>query len=687
MVSIFKSICRMCHGGCGVVITLKNGRVQSIIGDKDNPNSKGFICLKGKASIELLYHPDRLKYPMKRVGKRGGGQFKTIDWDEAICIVAENCISYRGEYGAESMVMCQGTDRNYQEWIFRFANTFGTPNVLGPAHICFYPRLMASIFTFGEFTFPDFESVPECIVAWGSNKMNGSSDGVVGIRLLEAVENGSQLVVIDPKRTRLAEKAKYWLQIKPGTDVVLALGMINMIIQNEWFDKDFVNDYTVGFDELREYASEYSLEKVSNITWVPPDLIEKVTHMYARANSAAFDLGTGVTQNKNSFDTIRSVYIISGICGNIDEPGGDIIWQPSNIIGRRKFPLTEHLSEKQASKRLGSDKYKILAMTGWVPPEAVWDAILTKKPYPVKGILIFGSNLLTNYANSKIIYKALQQVDFSLVTDLFLTPTAQMADIVLPASSWLERDQIVEFNSFIAARRKIAQVDDCKSDEEIINLLAAKMGLGEYFWNSVEDALDFKLKPIGYNWKQFVEKSYIANDLEYSKYRTKGFKTKNNKFNIYNEGLKRMGYPPLPQYIPINEVYSSGYILSSGHLPFSFNSEFRNVDSLRNKEPFPYIYIHPLSAEKEGIRDGEWVIVYTDQNYDGVRLLVKISDNIDPRVIYITAAWWYPELEFSEAWTKSNINMITTDECADLQMGASNLRGIICKIRKEKCQV
>ena len=223
--------------------------------------------------------------------------------------------------------------------------------------------------------------------------------------------------------------------------------------------------------------------------------------------------------------------------------------------------------------------------------------------------------------------------------------------------------------------------------EETICLLAAKLGLGRFFWNSVEDALDYKLEPIGHTWKSFVDRYYISNRLEYLKYRNKGFKTKNGKFNIYNEMLKKMGYSPLPQYIPVDDIGCGGssrtHILSSGHVASFFNSEFRNIPSLRKLEKLPYIYIHPDSAKEYGIQDGEWIVVYNDKN-DGVRFLVKISDIIDPRVVYIVASWWYPELDFPENWTKSNVNMITTEEFADIYTGASNLRGITCKLRKSE---
>ena len=198
--TLVATICRMCHGGCGALVEVMNGEPVSIQGDPSNPTSEGFFCIKGKASLDLLRSEDRLRTPLVRIGPRGSGRFEPIDWETALDQIAASLADAARTLGPESIVLCQGTDRNYQEWVFRLANAIGTPNVSGPAHVCFYPRVMASILTFGGFTFCDYDGDPEVVLLWGSNKTSTHSDGVIGVKLIKAMERGSQVIAIDPKR-------------------------------------------------------------------------------------------------------------------------------------------------------------------------------------------------------------------------------------------------------------------------------------------------------------------------------------------------------------------------------------------------------------------------------------------------------------------------------------------------------
>jgi len=672
-----KSICRMCHGGCGVIVTVRDGHVVDISGDKENPNNRGFLCAKGRASIDHLSHPDRLRHPLKRVGAKGAGEFRQISWEEACKTIADQMNAVRAKTGPEAVVFAQGTDRNYQEWVFRLANSFGSPNVLGPAHVCFYPRMMAGILSMGDFTFCDYEGTPDCLLVWGSNKIMTHGDGVIGTRLLAAQKRGTELIVVDPRRTELARRAKYWLQVRPGTDAALALAMINVIISSESFDAQFVQQHTFGFEQLAEHVRQFTPDAVSKITSVSSSLIQEAALFYAQSKSAAIEAGTGIEQNRNSFHTARALCILSAISGNIDRPGGDIIWQPSGIIGRRAFPLMETLPDSQRSKRLGADRHRVLGMSSWAHPEAVWKAILNHEPYPVHMMLVFGSNLLVSYADSNRIQAALQKLPFLVAADLFMTPTVAMADIVLPVSGWLERDQIVEHAHYTASRSKFTQVGESRSDEEIILDLAERLGLKGHFWNSLREALDHKLAPIGADWPSFTSRHYHGNTPEYFKYRKHGFRTRTGKFNLYCEGLRKLGYSPLPSYTAADDD-ARRYILTSAHSRFYFNSEFRNVGSLRQREPDPTIEIHPETAARENISNGGWVIV--SANGRSTRFRARITDCIAPGVVCVSSNWWYPELPFGESWQLSNANLLTVNCDENEEMGSSNFRGISCRL-------
>lgn len=684
-----KSVCRMCHGGCGAIVTMANNHPIEIRGDSSNPASDGYFCGKGKASIELLNHPDRLRTPLKKIEVNGENKFVQISWDEALDTITQKFSTTIKQKGPESIAFAQGTDRNYQEWVFRLANALGTPNVVGPAHVCFYPRVMASILTFGGFTFSDYEGNPETVVLWGSNKLHTHSDGVIGIKLSKALKQGSQLIVIDPFESSQARQADYWLQIQPGSDGALALGMLNLIIENNWFDTDFVAEFTSGFEELKLHVSQYDLTTVAHLTGLAKSEIYDATKLYAQSSSATIEAGTGISQNKNAFDTLRSVYMLSALSGNLDSKGGDLLWDPMAIDGRRSFPRTENLSDEQARKRLGSEKHRILSMTGWVSPDALWDSILMSKPYTTECLLVFGSNLLTSHANTQRIEEALTALDFLVVCDLFMTPTAKMADIVLPVASWLERDQIVEFNAYISPRKKLAQVGDCKPDEEIIIELAKRLGISQHFWPTVSQALDHKLTGLNMSWDEFKKTGPILNNKSYQKHIKKGFSTRNGKVNLYHHGLKQMGYDPLPTYHALEEEQYNGnvlpYILTSAHSRYFYNSEYHQLSSLNKRQDTPLLTMHIEAATTEGVKLGDSILVYTTQYPSGVIFEVNITSKIPDNVVYVDACWWYPNTKNIKDSLRSSINLLTNAKQLNPQMGSNNLRGFRVGLVKVTC--
>lgn len=677
-----RTICRSCHGGCGVLVEVSGGRITGLRGDPDNPNNRGYLCDKGRAAVELLYAPDRLTRPLRRVGPRGSGAFEPIAWDEALDLVARRVRAHAQVRGPESVALAQGTDRNYQEWVFRLANALGTPNVLGPAHVCFYPKIMAAVFTLGDMVFADYESTPGCIVLWGSDKPACNSDGVIGVRLREALRRGSELIVIDPRRTALARRARHFLQVRPGSDAALALAFLNVVVEERLYDADFVREFTTGFEELREHVRPFTPEWAAPLTWLGAGDIRAAARTYARARGAALELGTGVEQNRNGFHCARAAYLLSALCGNLDRPGGDAIWEPSGLVGRREFPGSELLGEEQKRKRLGGSTFRLLSAAGWVAPGPLWDAALDGR---VQALLVFGSNLLVAYADSGHVRRALDALDLLVVADLFLTPTARLADVVLPASSWLERDQVVEFNSFLAARSAQARLGECRSDEQIVLELAMRLGLEAHFWPSLRLALDHKLAPLGLDWERFVERRYVALRHTPFKYRARGFRTRSGKVSLRAEGLRALGYEPLPVFRPVEGDGApdgeAGYVLTSHHSAHYFNSEFRSLTALRRREPDPLAELHPAAAEREGLRDGEWVRV--EAHGDSARFRVRRSAALDPRVVCVSASWWYPEFAGEEAWRRSNLNLLTREEGAGEELGSSNLRGIACRLSKE----
>lgn len=699
---IIKSTCRGCHGVCGVLLHMKDGELIKVTGDPDSPTSQGYLCIKGKSAPELLYHPDRLKYPMKRAGDRGEDKWQRITWDEALDTVSEELLKVKQNYGAESIVGARGTGRPYYVLFHRFLNCLGTPNRLGFAHLCYGPRLIASAMTCGELPICDYYGFggikPKCVLVWGCNLTEvGAADGMCSYQLTQTLNNGARLIVVDPRRTKLAMGADYWLQIRPGTDSALALGMLNTIIKEELYDKNFVNTWTIGFDELKERVKEYSLEKVAQITWVPTVTIQAAARLYATTKPACLQWGVGIDQGVNNFQTIRALLILSGITGNIDVPGGDAFWvPPSNVVVQAPrlnpdIELSEKLSPESKQKMIGASKYKLSTT---IQPREFINTVLTEKPYPIKALFIMGSNLLVGHSDCLRMAQALRKIDFIVATDLFMTPTTQFADIVLPAASWLETDDVPDLHMVwcVTARSKVDSIGECRDDKEIIFDLARRMGMEDGFpWHNTTEYCNWLLKDTGMSFEEFKKIGILKGHMRYRKYEQDGFKTPSGKFEIYCSALKDMGYDPLPYYVePPESPYSTPdifkeyplIIMTGARIQAFFHTEGRQIKSLRRLNPDPKVEIHPSTADKLGVNNGDWVWIESPRG-GRIKQRASFTEGINPHVINAQHGWWFPEKEpWEYGFTESNVNMLTHGMPCDPQTGSEPWRSFLCKIYK-----
>jgi anaerobic selenocysteine-containing dehydrogenase len=691
--SVVKSHCRMCHGGCGVLVYTKDGKAAKVVGDPDCPINHGTLCSKGIASAQFAYHPDRLTHPVRRIGPKGSGKWERISWDEALDTIARHILEYKEEFGAKSVVMGYGTGRENEGVIYRFANLLGTPNVLTAGHFCYGPRIATGIITCGTNPIVDYEHNPQCIMVWGNNPVISNPDEYKGESFSVCLDKGARLIAVDPRLTRVAARADVWLQLRPGTDTALALGMLNVIITEGLYDREFVENYVHGWKPFVERVNEYPLDRIEKITWVPREKIQQAARLFATTKPAAIQWGVAIEQQVTCTDNNRCLMALMGITGNIDVPGGQVLFRPPKIRNVSQFGAHDMLPEGQAEKRLGGDRFRLAGNFAIINPKCVWDAILEEKPYPVKMLFFISSNPVMTRGNAREVYRALEKVEFMVVSDFFLTPTAELADIVLPAATWLEMDYIGDFwkrHGYILPRRKVIQVGECRSDHEMLNDLAHRVGQGTYWWDSFEGGLDYILEPMGMTWQEFKKMDYVRGEVRYHKYKDKGFSTPTKKFELYSTLLEKWGYDPLPQFRePPESPYSTPelyenypYILITGaRLPGFFHSENRQIPWLRELHREPICEIHPETAQKEGIRDGDWVTIESPRGK--IRQRARLSAGIDPRVVGAQHAWWFPERKDpAHGWDESNINILTDNsfENCDPAMGATHVRSLLCRI-------
>jgi anaerobic selenocysteine-containing dehydrogenase len=687
-----KSTCNFCAFNCGVLVHMKDGKINEIVGDTNAPLNKGLLCPKGVASLEHLYHADRLNYPLKRTGEKGEGKWQQITWEEALSTIADKMIKAKDKYGPESIAFLRGGAKGVQDGLMtRLANVFGTPNVSSAGFVCYHPMLNASKITFGSLLAADYDYPPACIVLWGINPTETFLYHTIAIN--KAIESGSKLIVVDPRKTELAAKADYWVRIKPGSDLALALALLHVVVNEGLYDKDFVDNYTVGFNELRDLIQDYTPEKVEQITWVPTETIKEIAKFYAANKPASIETGNALEQNINNFQANRSIFILQAITGNIGRPGGVIHWETPPVAGKgsSEFDMRDKITSEMLEKRLGAE-FKIAPIARWALPQSMVHGLITGKPYPLHGIYVQGGNFLLSWANAQDTYQALTKLDFLAVADYFMTPTAALADIVLPVGNYLEYDsvRVIPFPPMpVQITQKVVQVAERWSDSKIYLELAKKMGMQDYFWKDEEELNNAILKPSGVTFQEFRQIGILTGRKQYRLHEKEGFNTPSGKIEIYSESLKKWGFDPLPVYHEMPETPLSDPDLAQEYplvftsykpLPWS-HSQGRQIDSLRSIHPEPIVNIHPETAMKLGINEHD--MVYIETLRGKIKQKAVLADWLDPRVVIVDDAWWFPEKGRNElyGWAESNINILTNNRPPySREMGSTNLRGILCRV-------
>lgn len=749
----------MCHGVCQVLVHVEGDRVVKVTGDPESPTSRGYICPKGAASPELLYHPDRVLHPLRRKGKRGENTWERISWDEALDEMAGKLAHIRKRHGAQYLGMMHGTGRPYENFGQRFANAYGTPNFTGVAHVCFWPRVFANMVTQGFTEMPVCDVygqggiVPRCVVLWGCNltgpQGHDSADGMCGGMLQRVMRTAHKVIVIDPRN--IVPQADLWLRIRPGTDGALALAMMHVIIAAGLVDREFIDHYTTGYADLVGHVRDCTPAWASAVTGIPAEDIETAARIYATTRPACIQWGNALDMSRCNFHTARSILILRAITGNLYVPGGDIIF--SRPEGTRvKFPYLDHhfagfqymplqnlrytvdsttdpfagplISRTLNRLMLGAfsvvlknfyNRIAALAegkgpveqlrflhklkgspypLSPVVHPPKFWESIVTGKPYRMKALWVIGANPLVTMTNSRMIEQALSVMEYAVVSDFFLTPTAQYADLFLPASMWLEYDEVHGSGAHtysVLARRKITQAGDTLDDQEVFIRLARRLGLKRAFpWKDHADLTSWVLEGTGLSFEAFCEKGVLEGKARYYAHRDAKtfFKTPSRKFEIAVPSLQKLGVSPLPIYrepalspVSTPEIAKEYPLILIGGVkikPF-FHSEGRQIPSLRKSMPDPMVQIHPATAQGHGIKENDWVWVETAEAR--VRMRAAFFDGLAEDTVCAQYGWWFPEEAPPEyGWKKSSINLLFGKMAYDPETGSESLKCGLCRV-------
>ncbi|MFH1089949.1 MAG: molybdopterin-dependent oxidoreductase [Pseudomonadota bacterium] len=712
---VVRTLCSGCHCACGVLAHVEEGQVVKVEGDPDFPANEGSLCPKGLSAVQFLYHPDRLLQPLQRTGGRGEGRWRRLPMDEALDITAARFTEIRDKYGPAA-IGCSWGDASYhscfwskQAWL----KVMGSPTHFhSDAHYCFHPLLIANRATFGHFSSGesgvDYRN-SKCIVLWGGNPVMSHPTRARDIMI--GVKNGAKLVVVDPRFTQIAAKADLFLQVRPGTDDALALGMLWVIINEKLYDQGFVSEWCLGFDELRERVQEYPVSRTAEITGLEVEDIVKAARMYATIKPSIHHCRMGVQQNSNVVQTCRAISIMIAICGNLDVKGGHV---GSNfppgfkpILGLYESREALKLPQEIEETRIGARNFPLMAgpeslSGGFTHPPSVVHAILTGQPYPVKANW-FMNDLAVCFEGQREVHEAIRKLEFTVGSDFFMTPTMELCDIILPPTMWLEKDGLEEvfYNTghkcFVAARQKVVEplgetMDDSKMDLEIIK----RMGLDHLLpWKSAEDFFNFQLAGTGVTFAELKKTGFIEGAIEYKQYEKTGFDTPSGKVELRSSILEKHGYDPLPYYAE-NELtpvstpellkdYPLNLITGGRHIAY-FHSNNRQIPWCRELEPMPRLEIHPETAEKLGLQEKDWAWIETPKWQEKVRMQVQLTRAVRRDVVHAPSHWWFPEIKTPDhGCFQSSINLIlSNDPPYDPVSGATNLRGVLCRVSKAR---
>ncbi len=684
----FKTHCaRMDHGGCALLVGVEGNEIVQVKGDPEGFLNKGYTCYKGRVSPDRLNHPDRLRYPLKRTGKRGEGKWRRVSWDEALAETAENLLAIKDKYGARAVGFGVGMPKGLEHFVLiRLANIFGSPNVIASQDVCHAPREITGIHTCGFYPVADLHNPTQVILSWAGNVLSTSEEGQIASLTLEQLKNGARLIVVDPRRTELADRAELWLQPRPGTSPALALGLLHVIIEEALFDRSFVENYTYGFEDLARHVTHYSPDTVSEITWVPPELIRKAARLYASARPAALQWGNAIERDVNTFDAARSLVCLMAICGNLEVPGGNINAHEPKVMGLAEFVRADLIPEKR--REMISAHYGIIPRLMTVAPAYFRKAVIEGMPYPVRGFYGICTNPLVTWADSALTYEAFMSLDFVATAEIFMTPSASLADIVLPVAHQYEMNDIGHYgigHGMILARPKIVEPPpECWPDLKILNELGKRISNPEYWHEDFEGFLEAVVGPAGLTYPEFVSRGYLKGPDRFKQYEEKGFRTPTGKVELRLSTAEKFKLKALPEFADLPEPDDPAYplILISAKSRFFLHSSYRWLQKLRQKRPHPRVEIHPETAAACGISDGDPVVIST--KYGEILQVAQVTDIVHPRVVSAAIGWWFPEGDAAKQfeWRRSNFNMLTSVVKLGKEFGTPNLKSLPCRIRK-----
>ncbi|MEW9673374.1 molybdopterin-dependent oxidoreductase [Ammoniphilus sp. 3BR4] len=670
---VFRAVCPLdCPDTCALHVYKEKGKIVKVTGNPDHPITKGAICNKVRNMAERIYHPERVLYPLKRVGRKGEGSFVRISWEEALGeivsrfkeIIAESgpeAILPYSFYGNMGLLNAEGLDR-------RFFHRLGSSQL--EQTICSAAGEAGFGYTMGigGGLLPEETVESKLIIVWGCNLVSTNMHQVVLAE--QARKNGAQIIVIDVHKNQTGKWADWFIPVRPGTDAALALGMMNVLFAENLVDQVFLETYCHGYEELREHVRSYSPERVARITGVPVEDLLKLSRLYGTVSPSYIRIGNGLQHHDNGGMSVRTIACLPALTGQWGKTGGGAT--------KSNYWYAEHNTQALQRPELRPNPQ---ART--INMNRLGEALSELDP-PIRSLFVYNSNPAAVAPNATKVLTGLGREDlFTVVHDLFITDTAKYADLVLPASSSFENTDLYKsyWHMYIQLQEPvIPKQGESKSNVELFRMLAKAMGFTEEAFDDTEEdmirqALDYPGNPYlqGINLEGLQEKGWMKLSVKESKPFLNPLPTPSGKIELYSTAMEEQGLPPLPTYIPLPEGFDGEYLpqvkekyplmlITPPNHNF-LNSTFANVRKLQAIEKQPLLQIHPKDAAERGIADGDPVFVWNERGRCELR--AKVVEAMLPGVVISQGLWWGVENRLQ------TVNQLTPDRIADMGGGAT----------------
>ncbi|MGP7817194.1 molybdopterin-dependent oxidoreductase [Niallia sp. 01092] len=660
---IFPSVCSLdCPDQCGLLVHKQNGKIIKVEGDPNHPITKGNICNKVRHMTERIYDPKRLQTPLKRVGEKGEGKFEPISWDEAILTITNHWKELIEQYGSESILPysfygnmgrlnAEGMDR-------RFFHRLGASRL--DRTICQVAGSTGYKYTMGDAIGIDPEETinTKLFLFWGINAVSTNMHQLTIAQ--KARKKGAKIVVIDVHKNQTGRMADWFIPILPGTDSALALGIMHILFEENMVNRDFLQEYTIGYQELQKHVHQYDPQTVSGITGVPVDDIYKLARMYGKTSPSFIRIGNGLQHHDNGGNCVRTISCLPALTGQWLVKGGGAIKSNSGFLATNAKAL-------QRPDLLLDQKTRVINMN------SIGHALLHADP-PIRSMFVYSCNPAVVAPNANKVKEGLMRENlFTVVHDLFLTETAAYADIVLPATSAFENMDFYAsyWHQYIQIHLPVIEnYGESKSNVEVMRLLAKGMGFTDsIFQDTEEEMIEQALDNENNRYLEGITLQSLL-DYQYVKASSKSLfplKTPSGKIELYSKKMEEDGYLPLPTYIPLESEEDGGFLYIPAPNHNFLNSTFSNNEKHVSMEKYPKLFMNVLDAKENGIENGDLVKVWNERGE--CEIIASVGENVLSGVVVSQGLW------ADEKDKKQLVNSLTPDRIADMGGGATFFSG------------